>query len=240
MIPAVAITMHISSRKVLASLAIASMLLLHGAVASVGQEKKFSIKTTAADPPKELQDSMRQLLAGDAVQFFDPAGKLVCDLWLCKELPAEVTAEQVKNGITYRELKETQLVGAVRFAQPWQDYRKQKLKAGVYTLRLGFQPIDGDHAGKSAFTEFLLLSAAGIDKSPDVMASKSLVDMSAKSINSGHPCVFMLFPNNKAGKPTLESKPRDHWVVNAGCAVKAAGGKGVLGFGITLVGEADD
>ena len=83
------------------------------------QDKKFSIKAASADPPKELDESIRKLLSNSTVQFFDPAGKLVCELWLAKELPAQATAEQVKSGITYRELKETQLIGAVRFDQGW-------------------------------------------------------------------------------------------------------------------------
>jgi hypothetical protein len=216
-----------------------SVLLLMAAP-GWSQEKKFSIKTATTEPPKELQEPIRQMLQGQSAQFFDPAGKLVCELWFCKELPAEATAEQVKNGLTFRELKESQLVAAVRFAQPWQDYRKQKIKPGVYTFRLGFQPADGDHSGKSAFTEFLVLSAASKDQNADPMATKALLDMSGKSIGSGHPGVFMLFPNNKPGSPTVESKPREHWVVNFGCAFNASGNRGMLGFGLTLVGEADD
>jgi hypothetical protein len=212
----------------------------HMEVGYYEQDKKFSIRAASADPPKELDESIRKLLSNSTVKFFDPAGKLVCESWLAKELPAQASAEQVKNGITYRELKETQLIGAVRFDQGWQDYRKQKIKPGVFTLRLGWQPQDGDHSGKSEFTEFLVLSAAARDQKPDLMAPKSLQEMSGKTLNTGHPGVFMLFPNSKPGQPVIESKPRDHWVVNVGCPVQAGGVRGMLGFGITLVGEADD
>jgi hypothetical protein len=212
----------------------------HTEIVSYEQDKKFSIKAASTNPPKELDESIRKLLSNSTVQFFDPAGKLVCELWLARELPAQATAEQVKSGITYRELKETQLIGAVRFDQGWQDYRKQKIKPGVFTLRLGWQPQDGDHSGKSEFTEFLVLSAAARDQKPDLMAPKSLQEMSGKTLNTGHPGVFMLFPNSKPGKPVIESRPRDHWVVNVGCPVQANGVRGMLGFGITLVGEADD
>jgi hypothetical protein len=204
------------------------------------QDKKFSVKAATADPPKELDESIRKLLGNNTVQFFDPTGKLICELWLAKELPAQATAEQIKNGITYRELKETQLVAAARFDQGWQDYRKQKIKPGVYTLRLGWQPQDGDHSGKSEFTEFLVLSSASRDQKTDLMAPKSLQEMSGKTLNTGHPGVFMLFPNSKPGQPTIESKPRDHWVLNVGYPVEAGGVRGMLGFGITLVGEAED
>ena len=46
------------------------------------------------------------------------------------------------------------MVGAVQFPEVWKDYRKQKIKAGVYTLRIGVQPEDGDHMGTAPFNEF--------------------------------------------------------------------------------------
>jgi|SRR5579862_3036715 len=218
----------------------ATLLVLLTASPLFAQDKKFAVKTATADPPKELAPAISKLLGNNVLQFYDQAGKLVCQLWLSKELPAQATAEQIKNGITFRELKETQLIAAVQFDQAWQDYRKQKIKPGVYTFRLGFQPVDGDHSGKSEFTEFLVLSAAARDQSPDTMAPKSLQEMSGKTVNTGHPGVFMLFPNSKPGQPTIQSRPRDHWVLNVGLPVQAGGARGTLGFGITLVGEADD
>jgi hypothetical protein len=207
---------------------------------SFSQDQNYSVKTASAEPPKELDPSISGLLNKNAIQFRDPAGALVCELWLCKEVPADATTDQVKNGITYRELKETQLIGAVRFDQPWYDYRKQKVKAGVYTLRIGFQPPDGDHAGKSPKTEFVLLSSAAKDQSPDLIQVKDLIEMSRKSIESGHPGVLMLFPNNKVGPAEVDTKEQNHVVVNTNCAVTAAGMRGTLGIGLTLVGEASE
>jgi hypothetical protein len=215
------------------------LLLLLTGTSSPGQDKKFSVKTTAAEPPKEVSDAVRKTLTGESVQFFDPAGKLICEIWLAKDLQADGAADQ-KKGLTYRELKETQVVGAIRVPQAWHDYRKQTIKAGVYTLRLGFQPADGDHSGKSAFTEFLVMSSAAKDKSADIMTAKAMQDLSAKSIGTGHPGVLMLFPNNKAGGPSVENMPRDHVVLNVSCGVQSKSGRGTLGLGITLVGEADD
>ena len=90
------------------------LVLLLTALPASAQDKKFSVKATTANPPKELNESIRKLLGNNAVQFFDPAGRLVCEVWLVKELPAQASAEQIKNGITYRELKETQVIGAVQ------------------------------------------------------------------------------------------------------------------------------
>jgi hypothetical protein len=130
----------------------------------------------------------------------------------------------------------------IKFHQDWTDYRKQKVKAGVYTLRLGYQPADGDHAGSSMYQEFLVAIDAAKDTKPDVIEPKAMVEVSMKSINTGHPAVFMLFPNPKpAAEPKLEAKGNDHWVLFARRDVSVKGKKadGGIGLGITLVGAAE-
>jgi hypothetical protein len=217
------------------------VLLLSAAPAFAQDGKKFSIKTAATEPPKELDGSIRKLFDNQSIQFFDPAGTMIGELWFCKVLPADATPEQIKNGITYRELKESTIIAVVRFDQAWHDYRKQKVKAGVYTLRLGFQPDDGDHAGKSLTKEFVVLNGAGRDTKNELLPTKMMMEMSMKTIDTSHPAVFMLFPNNKpAATPTLESKELDHWVLFLACPVEAKGAQAKLGFGLTLVGEATE
>ena len=58
-------------------------------------------------------------------------------------------------GVTLREVKQTEVIEAVQFHVDWTDYRKQKVKPGVYTMRLGYQPTDGKHtADVSDFQDF--------------------------------------------------------------------------------------
>ena len=177
-----------------------------------------------------------------SIQLLDPAGKTVCEVWFRKEIPAEATPEQVKNGLTYREVKQSEVVGAIRFDQDWRDYRKQKVKAGTYTLRLGYQPMDGDHTGSSEFQDFLLVLDAAKDTKPDLMDAKHMIETSAKSIGTGHPGVFMLFPTEKPGAaPTLAAMPKNHWVLQTKEDVTVAGKKTgtSLGIGLTRVGAGD-
>lgn len=206
------------------------------------QDSKYSIKMAQDGAPKELSDGVRKVLNRRSVQFCDPAGKTICEIWLRPEIPADATPEQIKNGITYREVKQTELFGAIRFEQDWTDYRKQKIKAGVYTLRLGYQPMDGDHQGASEFQEFLVLLEASKDQKPDTMDAKHMTEASAKSIGTGHPAVLMLFPVGKApATPTLAALPKNHWVVNSGAEVVVAGKKtgASLSIGLTVVGAAE-
>jgi hypothetical protein len=220
----------------------AALLILLGCVSFLpAQGGKYSIKPESNSPPKELNDAIAKLLNPKSISFMDTQGKVVAELWFRKNVPADATPEQIKNGVTYRELKQTEILGAVRFDQDWTDYRKQKVKAGVYTLRLGFQPMDGDHTGASQFTEFALIVDAAKDQKPALMEPKDMIEASQKSIGTGHPGVFMLFPNNMpAAAPQLVSKESNHWVLNASENITVGGKKaGTIGIGLTLVGNAN-
>ena len=48
-------------------------------------------------------------------------------VWFRTEIPAKATEDQVKNGLTYREIPEGTLVGAIEFPAKFTDFRKQEL-----------------------------------------------------------------------------------------------------------------
>jgi hypothetical protein len=206
-------------------------------------EAKYSIKTVdKSAPPKELDESIRKLLNDHSIKLLDPNGKTIGELWFRKVVPVDATAEQLKNGLTYREVKESTILAAVRFEQDWSDYRKQKVKPGVYTLRLGFQPMDGDHMGTAPHNEFCLLLSADKDTKTDLIDTKALQKLSTDSIGTTHPGVMLLFPyNNPKDAAKLVSKSNDHWVLNVKENV-SVGGKTAeqgLGIGLTVVGHSE-
>lgn len=208
---------------------------------SYTQGGKYSIKTGDTPPPKAISDSIRKLLDKQSVQFLDADGKSLAELWFRTSVPADATPEQIKNGITYREIKQSEIIGVIRFDQDTTDYRKQKVKAGVYTLRLGYQPADGDHQGASTYKEFLVVLDPAKDTKTELMDYKELVEMGMKTISTGHPGVFMLFPNPKPGPaPKLEAKEMNHWVLNTKEEITVDGKKtgASIGIGITLIGQA--
>ena len=200
----------------------------------------FSIKTTdKAEPPKELKDSVRKLLAEKSVQFLDNKGNQLAEIWFRKELPAKATDAQIKNGLTYQEVSPTTLVGAIRIKDTLGDYRKQKIKAGVYTMRLAIQPMDGDHMGTAPHGEFVLLTPAADDDGKETFEQEKLHKQSKKASGTGHPAVFLLFPVAKKdlGKaPALQMRENKHWVLNVTQDVTVNGKKkAVLGIGLTLI-----
>src|SRR5262245_35298472 len=109
------------------------------AVPVLGDDAPGTIKKEKVAPPKELKEPFQSLLSDEAYQLVDDKGAAWATFWFRKAVPAKAAAEQVKNGLTYREIPQTTLIGAVQFAQPWTDFRKQKIPAGVYTLRMALQ-----------------------------------------------------------------------------------------------------
>jgi len=218
--------------------AVAGFLLLAGPAWAAVDGAKCTVMTATAEPPKELAEPIRALLSDRSVQLLDGEGKLIGEFWFRKELRVKATAEELKKGIGYRKLEESTVLGAVRLDQAWTSFRKQIIKPGLYTLRIGFQPMDGDHMGTAPYNEFCLLSPAAADKSPALLEGKQLHELSAKTLpGTTHPVVMLLFPNAKTeDAPKLLDKQNGIWVLSWKEDVASAGQKGVLGLGLTLFG----
>src|SRR5688572_19914028 len=195
------------------TLAVAALLAL--AASSLAADAKLTVKVEKTDPPKELSDAVRKTLDTQAMSVSDEKGKLICTVWAAKALDTKATAEQAKAGLKYSHVEETTVVGAVKFAEEWKDYRKQKIKPGVYTLRLAVQLMDGDHMGTSPYNEFALLCPAAEDKAPDLIDVKEMYELSGKSTGRKHPGLVLMFPNKApADAPLMEAKPKEHVVLS--------------------------
>jgi hypothetical protein len=81
---------------------------------------------------------------------------------------------------------------------PFKEIRGKVVKPGVYTLRYGQQPQNGDHLGISQFREFFLISPAGIDKDPKVLGFDGVVALSKEVIGTAHPASLSLDPPEDA------------------------------------------
>jgi hypothetical protein len=219
----------------LAGAAVLLTLMVLPAFATGANE--YHIKTVDKTPaPKEVQGPIRKLLDERCVQLLDAKDDLLAEVWFRKDVPVKATEAQISNGLTYAEVPESTVFGVIRFPKQITDYRKQKVPAGVYTLRLANQPMDGDHMGTAPYSEFLLLSPAADDKTPDTMEAKKLQEMSGKT-TGGHPAVLLLFPGKGAeATPKLEKKEENHWVLLILLDAKVGAKKAVLPIGLTLIG----
>jgi hypothetical protein len=197
----------------------------------------YSIKTSDKTAvPKEVAEAVGKVIADRCVQLLDAKGEVIGEVWARKDVPVKATEAQIKNGLTYAEVPESTVLGVIRFPKQITDYRKQKIPAGVYTLRLANQPMDGDHMGTAPYSEFVLMSPAAEDKTPALMEAKKLQEMSGKT-TGGHPGVLLLFPGKGAEvMPKLEKKEENHWILLLQLDAQAGDKKAKLSIGLTLIG----
>lgn len=214
------------------TLAVAAILAMVAASITHAADTKLTVKVEKADPPKELSDAVRAVLSNQAMNVFDEKGNVLCTVWPVKSLDTKADAGKE---LKYSHIEESTILGAVKFPNEWKDYRKQKIKPGVYTLRLGIQPMDGDHMGTAPYGEFALLSPAADDTKTDLLEAEELHKLSAKSATRKHPAMMLLFPNKMPPEsPAIEAKPKEHVVLSY--RVSAGKEKATLGFSLVVVG----
>jgi hypothetical protein len=213
-----------------------SFLILLVATLPLRAADAYSIKIVNSEPPKELQEPVRKMLGERCVQLLDAKSELIAEVWMRKEVPGKATDAQIKNGLTLREIPESSLFGAMRVAKLMTDYRKQKVQPGVFTIRLAYQPQDGDHMGTAPYSEFCLICPAADDKGAPTIPAKTLHEMSAKATN-GHPGVFLLFPGkDAAADPKIANKGDGHWTILIKQDIIIGSTKTTIGIGLTLIG----
>src|SRR5262245_32387753 len=195
-------------------------------------QPKFSAKVEKVEPPAKLAEPVRKLLDPQAL-VVRSGDDVVMRMWFRTAIPAKASEEQVKNGLTYREIPEGTLVGALEFPAEFTDYRKQKLPAGIYTLRFAVQPDIGDHTNTTPHPEFCLICPADEDKSTDDIEKKKLIELSSKVNEGRHPAVLLMWPNNTKdeGVKVLD-KGDGVWVATTRRAVVAGELKTTLGFAV--------
>ena len=109
------------------------------------------------------------------------------------------------------------VLGAIRVVAPMKDNRDQKFPTGVFVMRHGIQPQNGDHTGSTDFIDFaLLLNAKGDQTLKGTYATP--MDMMKQSIadkGGDHPIVFALLPPKSSTQPSLTKNAKEHWVLEA-------------------------
>lgn len=177
-------------------LATASALLL----AATSSQAAMTFKVAEKAPPKELSEAFQGKLQSKAVQVLK-GDRPVFEFWMAKSIPIPSKPDSLTKSL--RAFSETAVVGAASVGDGQRDYRDDPIAPGVYTMRFGLQPQDGDHLGKSMYPYFVVLTPASLDPDPKGLSTfKEMVKASAKNKASGHPTVLSLFP---ASKP-----PGDH------------------------------
>jgi hypothetical protein len=214
-------------------LSLVSCMLLHAGILCADDYKLAPVEAA----PTGLTDEIAGQFDAQALRLTGPDGD-VFDLWLLKSLPVQEGFSptlMVKYPFTAG-----QLIGALRVADGsnFTDFRGQDVPPGVYTLRFGLQPQDGNHIGTSEVSDFLLALPAKIDKAPAVIDDfDTLAQRSAQSVGSTHPAIFSMLsaddPIDEAG--VTHDEDFDYWILNL--VGTTAGGKKIP-MRVVVIGEA--
>lgn len=144
----------------------------------------------------------------------------VCTIWLAKSV---MTKPNFKPSLNVKyPLSPGQLVGALQVrSASFSDFRAQPVKPGVYTLRYGQQPTDGNHVGTSELSDFLLAVPAASDTDPTPTKVPTLMKRSAKATGSNHPAIYSLLPpeGEASDEPKLtHDAGKELWILDVSAA----------------------
>lgn len=159
-----------------------------------------SVTPLTGKPPAELAAGIAALLKPAART---QAGAATLDIWLVDTLESS-------GGPGWSGVESGTLVGAMRVTGEFKEIRGKVVKPGVYTLRYGLQPQNGDHLGISTFREFLLLSPAAIDTDPKALGFDGVVALSKEVIGTAHPASLSLDPPEDAPSAVLSTYKNEH------------------------------
>lgn len=186
-----------------------------------------------SDPvPSELAPPLAAHLAAGGVRA--TASGTTLTFWWVKALP--VTAGSA--AASWAGVEEGSLVGAVSIDAPFRDIRGRVIKPGVYTLRYGIQPANGDHLGVSPYRDFLLLSPAAIDTDAAPTGHDGTIDLSKKTVGGSHPAVWSIDPPVATEAPlAVHTTDLGHDALVVEVPITRGGQPGTLRFGLVLIGK---
>ncbi|MBZ5611358.1 MAG: hypothetical protein LAP38_24100 [Acidobacteriia bacterium] len=179
--------------------------LLLAPLAMFGQYKA----DPAGPPPKELAANIAPVLQANGFKISNN-GAPYCEIWFRLTQPSGPNSPE--QNVTLPAVPFGALLGVIRFDGKGSDRRGQPIQAGLYTLRYGIMPMNGDHQGAAPQRDFLLMTPAGDDKDPNSTPNfDALVSLSKKASGTPHPAVLSFWKAD-SDAPGF-SQQGDDWVL---------------------------
>jgi hypothetical protein len=182
----------------------------------------------AGDPPPEIAAPILATLnkAGTRIA----ADKAYVEIWLRSTMPSGPNTGE--SSVTLPTIPPGSLLGVLRFPAKGSDRRGQTIAPGVYTLRYGNYPVNGNHQGVAPQRDFLVLVPAALDKSAEAVTDfDALMELSRKASGTPHPAVLSFSKADADQKPGFEKQGEKDWVLTTKL--------GDTAISITLIGVAE-
>ena len=168
-----------------------SAFLLCSATTSFAQES-ITIASLKEPPPQAVAAEIRTALMAEGHRIQDKEGHTIADIWVRKGVPGSEKPDGPKDAVQFPFLADGELIGVIQFATEGHDYRDQPIAKGVYTMRYGLQPVNGDHLGVSTYRDYSLLLPASKDQIARSSSPQAARERSAESAGTSHPAIFLL------------------------------------------------
>jgi hypothetical protein len=164
----------------------------------------------AGAPTSEVAPAIAQALQKDGTRISNN-GSAYCEIWFRADKPSG--AKSSEENVTLPLIPQGALLGVIRFDGKGADRRGQTIKPGVYTLRYGILPVNGDHQGAAPQRDFLLLTPASEDKDLNSTPNfDTLVAMSTKASGTPHPAVLSFWKAD-SNTPGFAKQGDSDWVL---------------------------
>ena len=174
-------------------------------------------------PPLEgLAEALSSMLQSEGVVATGPDGKVAAEFWMrSSAFEGEATGG---FGVRFDTIPEGALLGVVRFPDTGSDFREQHIKPGVYTMRFGLHPENGDHMGVAASRDFAVLITVEADKEPAKNYDfEPLTQMSMDSSGNPHPTIMRLELPDGDESAHIWQDDMEHWVLDLKAAEDVVG-----------------
>lgn len=198
----------------------------------------YKVEPLKSGPPAAVAAEVGATLAPAGYRILDDQGKPFAEIWLRKAIPATSRPAGAKGVIQFPFLQESELLGVMNLVGEAHDYRDQAIAKGLYTMRYGLQPVNGDHLGVSPFRDYVLLLPGGKDRSVAMLPRKQLETQSAESAGSSHPAVFFLLtvPSSGPAAPAMiRDEEKNTWRVVVPLALEVKGESGPVNLPVAII-----
>lgn len=156
---------------------LATFLLLAAAGGAFAQET-LKAEARKQAPPGSVSTEITKALDGQSIRIQDEKGEPFAEVWLRQATPGSEKPTGPKGAIQFPFLADGELLGVLELGREGHDYRDQPIPKGVYTMRYGLQPVNGDHLGVSTYRDYVLLLPASKDKALAAPVRKQLEEKS--------------------------------------------------------------
>ena len=148
-------------------------------------------------PPAGLAPAIASAMQSSGVKA--SVGGATLEIWMAQAIAIN------GDGPGWSVVENGTLVGAMRVTGAFKEIRGKVVAPGLYTLRYGLQPQNGDHLGISTFREFLVISPASTDTDAKVLGFDGVVALSKQVIGTSHPAALSIDPPEDAPGAVLST-----------------------------------